>query len=430
MIISYREVEIVKTYMSRIMDMLLQEELEAFGGVLLVGPKWCGKTTTAERIAQSTLSMHSPDNQEAYIQMADLTPSLLLEGENPRLIDEWQMAPQLWDAVRHEVDVRGETGLYILTGSTSVDETKIKHSGAGRISRLNMYTMSLFESGDSNGAVSLSSLFENPQAIAVRSRMKIEDYAHLIVRGGWPGMIGNSEAVNQRQIAGYCDAIVKSDISTVDGVTRDERKVTAILRSYARHTASQASKTTIMKDLSSTDEHLHMNTLDSYLTALRRLFVLADLPAWSPKLRSKTAIRVSDTRHFVDPALAAYFLQATPRDLLFDPHTFGLLFESLVIRDLRVYSQALRGTLSHYRDKEGLEADAIIHLNDGRWAAVEVKLGARQVDAAAKNLLALKERVDTAQMNQPSFLMIITGTEYAFRRKDGVFVVPLGCLKP
>ena len=430
MIIFCVEVSIVKTYIPRIMDSLLQEELQAFGGVLLTGPKWCGKTTTAEQISQSTLSMQSPDNQEAYLQMAELTPSLLLEGKNPRLIDEWQMAPQLWDAVRHDVDVKGEFGLYILTSSTSVDEKKLKHSGAGRISRLKMYTMSLFESHDSNGAVSFADLFDDPHSIAARSNCKIEDYANLIVRGGWPGMIGNSEAVNRRQIAGYCDAIVKSDITIVDGVSRDERKVTSILRSYARHTASQASKTTILKDFSQNDESIHINTLESYLSALNKLFVIDDLPAWSPRLRSKTTIRVSDTHHFVDPAIAAYFLQASPHDLLFDPNTFGLLFESLVIRDLRVYSQALRGHLTHYRDKSGLEADAIMHLSDGRWAAIEVKLGSRQVDEAAENLLALKERIDTTKTNPPSFLMIITGTEFAYQRKDGVMVVPLGCLRP
>jgi len=416
--------------MPRIMDFLLQEELQAFGGVLLTGPKWCGKTTTAEQIAQSTISMQSPDNQEAYLQMAELTPSLLLEGKNPRLIDEWQMAPQLWDAVRHDVDAKGEFGLYILTGSTSVDEKKLKHSGAGRISRLKMYTMSLFESQDSNGTISIGDLFKEPHSIAARSNLKIEDYANLIVRGGWPGMIGNSEAINRRQIAGYCDALVKSDITTVDGVSRDERKVTSILRSYARHTGSQATKTTILKDCVQNYESLHINTLDSYLSALNKLFVIDDLPAWSPKLRSKTTIRISDTHHFLDPAIAAYFLQASPRDLLYDPNTLGLLFESLAIRDLRIYSQALRGKLSHYRDKSGLEADAIIHLSDGRWAAIEVKLGSRQVDEAAKNLLALKERIDTTHINPPSFLLIITGTEFAYQRKDGVLVVPLGCLRP
>lgn len=417
-------------YLPRIMDELLFEELQAFGAVLLAGPKWCGKTTTAKQIARSTLSMQSPDHQEAYMQLAEITPSLLLQGENPRLIDEWQMAPQLWDAVRHDVDEKGDVGLYILTGSTSVDEKRIMHSGAGRISRLKMHTMSLFESGDSNGTVSLAELFGSSSSIAVRSALSVEDYARLIVRGGWPGTIGKSEEINRRQIAGYCDTIVKTDINTIDVVSRDERKAISILKSYARHTATQATKKTILDDITANDDSLHINTLDSYLTALNRLLVIDDLPAWSPKLRSKSTIRVSETRHFTDPAIAAYFLQAFPHDLLFDLKTLGFLFESLAVRDLRVYAQALRGHLSHYRDNSGLEADAIVHLPDGRWAAIEVKLGVKQVDEAAKNLLELKSRIDTSQMHEPSFLMIITGAEFAYKRPDGVVVVPLGCLSP
>ncbi len=420
----------MESYMPRIMDQLIIEELEAFGAVVIEGPKWCGKTTTAKQIAKSTLSLQSPDNQEAYLQLAALRPSLLLEGDNPRLIDEWQMAPQLWDAVRHDVDSRGATGLYILTGSTSVDETRIKHSGAGRLSRMKMYTMSLFESLDSNGSVSLNTLFEFPEFRGARSLLKLEDYARLIVRGGWPGTMGKTDRIVHRQISGYCDAIARTDITSVDGVPRDERKVRAVLRSYARHTATQATKTTMLADVSKNDESIHMNTLDSYLSALRKLYVIDDLPAWSPKLRSKTTVRVSETNHFIDPAIAAYFLEAFPRDLIYDPNTFGLLFESLVIRDLRVYAQALGGRIFHYRDSSGLEADAIIHLQDGRWAAVEVKLGAHQIDSAAKNLLALKEKVDAVQMHAPSFLMIITATEFAYQREDGVCVVPLGCLKP
>jgi predicted AAA+ superfamily ATPase len=417
-------------YMPRIMDELLRRELESFGAVLLAGPKWCGKTTTAKQIARSVLNLHSPDQQETYLQLADIKPSLLLDGEHPRLIDEWQMAPQLWDAIRHDVDVKSTEGLYILTGSTSVDETKIKHSGAGRISRLKMYTMSLYESQDSNGTVSLSDLLENSTNVAAKSDLMIEDYARLIVRGGWPSTIGKSNAVVQRQIAGYCDAIVKSDMSTIDGVSRDERKVSSLLRSYSRHTATQAPKTTIQKDILQNNEMMHINTLDSYINALNHLFVIDDVPAWSPWLRSKTSIRTADTRHFIDPAIAAYFLQAYPQTLLSDINTFGLLFESLVVRDLRVYAQANYGHVSHYRDSSGLEADIIIHLSDGRWAAVEVKLGSKQVDAGAANLLALKEKIDSSRTPEPSLLMIITGTEYAYTRSDGVVVVPLGCLKP
>ena len=417
-------------YYPRITDKLLSLELESFGAVLLTGPKWCGKTTTAKQLAKSVLSLHSPDRQETYLQLADIQPFLLLDGENPRLIDEWQMAPQLWDAIRHDIDEKGKEGLYILTGSTSVDESRIKHSGAGRISRLKMYTMSLYESLDSNGTVSLFDLMTDSTKVSAKSILTIEDYAHLIVRGGWPSTISKSDTVIQRQIAGYCDAIVKSDITTVDGVSRDEHKVTAVLRSYARHTATQTPKTTILKDVLQNNETVHINTLDSYIGALNRLYVLDDLPAWSPQLRSKTTVRTTETRHFIDPAIAAYFLQAHPQTLLHDMNTFGLLFESLVVRDLRVYAQAHYGHVSHYRDSSGLEADIIIHLPDGRWAAVEVKLGSRQVDIGAKNLLALKERIDTTKIPPPSLLMIITGTEYAYTRSDGVVVVPLGCLKP
>lgn len=418
-------------YSPRLTDILLKEELEAFGAVLLIGPKFCGKTTTASQIAKSIRFMQDPNEQDTYLQIAELTPSFLLEGENPLLIDEWQMAPQLWDAVRHSVDLRGEFGLYILTGSVTVDETKIKHSGIGRISRLRMYTMSLFESNDSNGTVSIAQLFENPgTALSARSSLRVEDYAHLIVRGGWPNMVGLHEKVVARQIAGYCDLLTKSEIMTVDGVTRDPRKVELFLRSFARHTATQASKATILEDMKHIDKNIHINTLQSYFTAFENLFIIDNLPAWSPRLRSKTTIRFADTLHFTDPAIAAHLLKAFPRDLLFDPHTFGLLFESLVVRDLRIYAQALRGHVSHYRDRNGLEADAIIHLPTGEWAAIEVKLSLYHVDEAAENLLSLKDKIDTDHMHSPAFLMVVTASEYAYRRNDGVYVVPLGCLRP
>jgi uncharacterized protein len=417
-------------YLPRIMDSLLREELRAFGAVLLTGPKWCGKTTTARQAANSTLYMQSPDDQDAYLRLAEISPSLLLEGDKPRLIDEWQMAPRLWDAVRHDVDLRGQAGLYILTGSTSVDESKLRHSGTGRISRLRMHTMSLYESGDSAGTVSMSALFGSPDGIAAKSALRVADYARLVVRGGWPGSVGKGDEVNRRQIAGYCDAIVKSDISTVDGVSRDERKATAVLRSYARHIGTQAAMTTIHQDVVQNGSGMHINTLDSYLNALNRLFVIDELPAWSPQLRSKAAIRSSGTRHFADPAIAAHFLQASARDLMFDVRTFVFLFESLAVRDLRVYAQSLGGSLSHYRDSYGLEADAIIHLPDGRWAAAEVKLGDSMAEEAAGNLLDLKAKVDAERMRGPSFLMVVTGGELAYRRPDGVLVVPLGCLKP
>jgi len=419
----------VSKYLKRLIDKTLVQELEAFGAVLLTGPKWCGKTTTAKQLARSALFMQDPDKRESYLRTAELQPSALLLGDKPRLIDEWQMAPQLWDAVRFDIDKQGTEGIYILTGSTTVDEDKIEHSGAGRISRLMMRTMSLFESEDSNGSISLKELFENPSEIIGVSSKTISDVANLVVRGGWPNSIGKKEEITRRQIAGYCDVIAKSEIKTIDGVQRDEEKTKAVLRSFSRHISTQTPNSTILKDILSNNESLHKNTLDAYITALKKLYIIEDLTAWSPKLRSKTTIRTSDTRHFIDPAIAAYYLGATSRDLIYDPETFSFLFESMVIRDLRVYSQSLEGTVYHYKDKDGLEADAVIHLNDGRWGAIEVKLGAKWIDEGAKNLLALKSKIDNNQMPPPSFLAVITATEFAYKREDGVLVVPLCCLK-
>ena len=419
-----------KKYLPRIIDATIGQYLEIFGAVLITGPKWCGKTTTARQHAKSNLFMQDMADQEADISLADLKPSLLLEGDNPRLIDEWQMLPKIWDAVRHSVDMRGETGLYILTGSTSVDEKTIKHSGAGRIARLIMHTLSLYESNDSSGAVSLELLFnEKPNVSAVCS-LDVEDYARFIVRGGWPGTIDKSDSSARLQIAEYCETIVRSDIKTVDGVKRDAQKVRALLRSYARHVGTSATLKTLQADVAVSDESLHINTIPQYLDALGRLYVISDVPAWNPRLRSKSTVRTSSVRHFIDPALAATFLHANARDILFDIKTFGFLFESLSIRDLRVYAQRLGGEILHYLDSSGLEADAVIHLRDGRWAAVEVKLGAKQVDQAAENLLRLKSSVNTDKMNEPEFLMIITGSKYAYKREDGVYVVPLGLLGP
>lgn len=417
-------------YYPRLIDPILKKELEIFGAVSLTGPKWCGKTTTASQLAKSILYMQDPDNQENYQQLATIRPSLLLRGEHPRLIDEWQMAPQLWDAIRHDIDMKNQDGLYILTGSTSVDEKKIKHSGAGRISRLCMYTMSLYESRHSNGSVSLLELFAGGPFEESTCSLSIEDYAKLITRGGWPRSIGKTDEAAIRQVAGYCDAIVKSDIRTVDNISRDEDKARAILRAYSRHISTQSSVTTILDDIQSNHVSIHLNTLDDYLNVFRRLYVITEVSAWSPQLRSKTTIRTSNTRHFADPAIAAHFLRAAPDDLLFDLKTFGLLFESLAVRDLKIYCQGLDGGISHYRDKSGLEVDAILHLSDGRWAAVEVKLGALMVEEAAANLIKLRNQIDDSRMQAPSFLMVVTGTEYAYQREDGVYVVPLGCLKP
>jgi predicted AAA+ superfamily ATPase len=420
----------MKEYRNRIVDYQLREELRAFGAVSIVGPKWCGKTTTAKQLAKSVLYMQDTEKSKDYLQIAGLRPSALLEGENPRLIDEWQMAPQLWDAVRFDIDMRDSRSLYILTGSTSVDEGKIAHSGAGRITRMRMRTMSLYESGDSSGEVSLGLLFSGAVDIDGQSKSDIRDVARLIVRGGWPGSVGSSDDIVRRQVRGYCETILESDVFAVDGVKRDGQRMRAVLRSMSRNVSTSATNATILNDVTSAGGGaMHINTLNDYINALKKIYVVDDLPAWSPKLRSKTAIRTSDTRHLADPAIAAYFLGAGVKDLEFDPNTFGLLFESMVIRDLRVYSQALDGDVYHYRDKDDLEADAVIRLHDGRWCAMEAKLGSAEVDKAAKNLKRLENKVDAEAMNPPSFLAVITGTGFAYTREDGVHVIPIGCLK-
>jgi len=339
------------------------------------------------------------------------------------------VTPELWDVVRHSVDKLSEEGLYILTGSTTVDESKILHSGAGRIGRMKMSTMSLYESGDSTGDVSLCNMFSGGE-VDGRSPLSVEDIAALIVRGGWPKTIGKSDTVASEQIKGYCETILESDVKTVDGVDRDSHKMRHILRSISRHTSTSASDTTILDDMEKKgNTSIHINTLRAYEKALRGIYVIDDLPAWTPKLRSKATIQTSETRHLTDPAVAAYFLGASAKDLLRDPKTFGLLFESLAVRDLRVYARSLGGEVLHYRDNSGLEADAVVHLRDGRWGAVEVKLGSGMIDDAAKNLLRIKEKIESETMGAPSFLTVVTGTEYAYTRDDGVSVVPIGCLK-
>lgn len=418
----------MKNYIPRLIDQILEEELEAFGAVLIIGPKWCGKTTSAISKAKSTLFFQNPDEREQNLKLADVKPSLLLEGDKPRLIDEWQDAPQLWDAIRFSVDQKGEMGQYILTGSTSVDESQIAHSGTGRICKLHMRTMSLFESRESNGEVSIKQLLRNEE-IASKSVHSIEDIARLIVGGGWPSSIGKSLQIKQRQIAGYCNSIVNVEVSTVDGVKRNSDKVRHVLQSYSRHISSQATIHTITSDVAKNYDSIDRKTVSEYINVLKNIFVIEDLPAWSPALRSKTTIATSSTRHFVDPAIAAHFLDASPDDLINDLETMGLLFESLVIRDLRIYVESLNGKLFHYRDHSGLEADAILHFKNGQWGAVEVKLGNKAIENGAKSLLKLKDKINTDTMNTPAFLAVITANGYAYQRADGIYVIPIGCLR-
>ena len=422
-------------YLPRIADKTLDTALEASGAVLVEGPKWCGKTRTAEEKAASILYMQDPDYTASYLKAADTKPSLLLKGNVPRLIDEWQMAPVLWDAVRYAVDQRGESGQFILTGSAVPKDNTILHTGTGRISRVIMRPMSLFESLESNGTVSLKALFDGtidgksglPKESF--SSLTIESLAFALSRGGWPASVGGKESVALRRVYDYVDAVINIDVSRVDDVEKSPARVRALMRSLARNVSTTASIITIQGDIAANTETISDKTISTYLNALRRIFVVEDLPAWNPAMRSKTAIRTSPKRHFVDPSIATAVLRATPDNLLQDFNTFGLLFESLCIRDLRVYSQAIDGEVFHYRDKSGLEADAIVHLKDGRWGAIEVKMGAKEIETAAKNLITLRDKINIEKMKEPSFLMVLTGTEIGYRRNDGVYIIPIGCLR-
>lgn len=404
--------------------------LESSGAVLLEGPKWCGKTSTAAQAAHSVLYMQDPDSRTANLALADTKPSLLLVGQVPRLIDEWQMAPVLWDAVRFEVDRRGELGQFILTGSAVPVDNATAHTGTGRISRLKMRTMSLFESGESTGSVSLAALFNGTQdSEGFRSELHIDELAWILCRGGWPASLKVQGPAALRMAADYVESIINHDISELDGVSKNPDRVRSLLRSLARNTSTTANYQTIIDDLEANDQSLSSTTVSSYFNALRRIFVVENLPAWMPSIRSKTAIRTSEKRHFVDPSIATAALRMLPSALLKDFETFGLLFESLCTRDIRVYAQSIDGDVFHFRDKTGLEADLIVRLRDGRWGAIEVKLGQSQIEEAAKNLLAVKARIDTERMGESSFLMVLTGGEYSYQRPDGIWVVPLACLK-
>lgn len=419
-----------KKYLPRIADELLKQRLSVSGAVLIEGPKWCGKTRTAIEISKSQLYMQDPDKTVSYLKAADTKPSLLLKGDTPKLLDEWQMAPVLWDAVRFEVDMRGAPGQFILTGSAVPKDDKTFHTGTGRISRLKMRTMSLFESNESNGTVSLKELFDGKTDIDNFSELTIEDIAYAITRGGWPISIGEEEKIALRHAVDYVEAIINTDISRVDNISRSPVRARVLLKSLARNISTLASIPTIRNDIAmGDDESLSDKTVGEYLNALDRIFVTENLPAWNPALRSKTAIRTSPKRQFTDPSIATAVMRLTPERLLEDFEYFGFLFESLCDRDMRIYAEANDGEVFHYRDKSGLETDAVIVLADGRWAAVEVKLGSKEIEEAAKHLLMLKKKVNTDKMKKPSFLMILTGTEIAYQRSDGVFVVPIGCLK-
>ena len=422
----------MKEYRKRIADDILSRKLEGKGAVLIEGPKWCGKTTTAEQIAASILYMDDPEKKEQNISMSELNPKRLLKGETPRLIDEWQLAPKLWDAIRFEVDHRRELGQFLLTGSAvPVDTKEITHSGTGRFTWLTMRPMSLYESGDSTGDVSLRDLFAN-NTVDGESDMTIDRLAFLACRGGWPQAIDMRDDIALDQARDYYDAVVRSDINRADNIQKNAEKVRRLMRSYARNQGSQVPNTVLARDVSANDEEsMSQETVATYLNALRKIFVVEDMPAWNPNLRSKTAIRSSDTRYYVDPSIAAAALGIGPNDLINDLNTFGFIFETLCIRDLRVFADALDGQVYHYRDKDGQECDAVIHLRNGQYGLIEIKLGGdKLIEEGAQSLKKMESKIDTDKMKAPSFLMVLTGVGgYAYRRKDGVCVVPIGCLR-
>lgn len=421
----------MKKYKKRIADKILQKKLNAKGAVLIEGAKWCGKTTTASQIAKSILSMQNPEEKEQNIRLAELSPSRLLHGKTPRLIDEWQLAPKLWDAVRFEVDKRDEFNQFILTGSAvPADLKEITHTGTGRISRMLMRPMSLFESQESNGSVSLAELFSSKTNIDGENTIDIDELAFLICRGGWPKAIGLKQYIGLSQAIDYYDAVVNSDISRVDNIERNPERAKRLLRAYARSIGTQTKLTSLSDDVNK-DNNLGTNpTIYNYINALQKIFVIEDSHAWNPNLRSKAAIRTTDTRYFTDPSIAAAALGLGPNDLIDDIKTMGFFFENLCIRDLRVYADSLDGTIYHYRDKNGLECDAVIHLRNGAYGLIEIKLGGdKAIEEGKYTLNKLAENIDYNLMKKPSFKMVITGTgKYAYKDGD-TFIVPIGCLK-
>lgn len=421
-------------YLPRIYDAVLRKRVASKGAVLVEGAKWCGKTTTSEQLANSVLYMADPAARSQNMLLADAQPDFLLEGETPRLIDEWQIAPRLWDAVRFAVDQRDAFGQFILTGSSvPADSSLMFHTGTGRIARMRMRPMSLFESGDSSGSTELGKLFDGEPLQPAEAGATVEQLSFLLCRGGWPRAAKLQGDIALQQARDYVDAVVESDISRADGVSRDPHLARRLMRSYARMESSQTSVAQIAADVAgNSSSGPSARTVQTYLTALERIFVIEDMPAWNPNLRSKTAIRSAETRHFVDPSIAAAALGVGPQGLLQDLQTFGLLFESMCVRDLRVYADALDGEVFHYRDKTGLECDAVLHLRDGRYGLIEIKLGgSKLVDEGAENLRKLAGRIDTSRMPAPSFLMVLTGTgAYSVTRPDGVIVAPVTTLKP
>ena len=420
-------------YKKRIADRMLKDQLEAAGAVLIQGPKWCGKTTTARQQSKSVLNIDHPQKMKEYLMLAENNPEVLMDGDVPRLLDEWQLTPQLWDTARYLIDQRGLTGQFIFTGSAvPADRSKISHTGTGRFAWLTMRPMSLWESEESNGKISITDLFAGEMKSCVAPDNTLDEMAYLICRGGWPGTLGKKRDAALRMASNYVKAICENDISRVDDTHRDADFALRLMRVYARHQGGQVPVSMLYSDLKANGgDSLTENTISLYLSALKKIFVIEDMPAWNPNLRSKTAIRTSDTRYFVDPSVATAALGLGPKDLMKDLSTFGLLFETMAVRDLRVYSDAIDGRVYHYRDHNGLECDTVVHLPNGHYGLVEIKLGGETlIDEGAASLKKLSEKIDTTKMKAPSFLMVLTAVgSYAYQRKDGVLVVPIGCLK-
>lgn len=421
------------TYLPRLIEKSITESMKTNGCIVIEGPKWCGKSTTSERFAKSVIKLQKPAIYKQYRILADIGDDNLLSGEKPVLFDEWQKIPELWDYVRNYIDETSGKGLFILTGSAKPIEDKERHSGIGRMKKIIMRTMSLWESNESSGEVSLRNLFDNTKNVSGKNRYQLKDIAHIICRGGFPSaVIEKDKDISLNYAKDYVNTLVSTDITSVDDIKRNPKRARAILKSYARNISTPAKMTTILKDVESNTDTQDIRTINSYIDAFSKLFVIDETESWTPKLRSKTAIRTTSTKHFVDPSIATAILDANPNDLIQDLNTFGLLFENLVIRDLKIYTQSLDGNVYNYRDKSGLEADAVIHLNDGRWGLIEIKLGGETlINEGALTLTKLKEVIDQDKMNKPAFLAIITATDsFAYKREDGVYVIPIACLKP
>lgn len=420
-------------YLPRLIENIMTESMKTNGCIVIEGPKWCGKSTTSERFAKSVVKLQKPATYNQYKILADIGDDKLLSGEKPLLFDEWQKIPELWDYIRDYIDEFSGKGLFILTESAKPIEDKNRHSGIGRIKKIIMRTMSMWESNESSGEVSLKQLFNEAGSVSGKNQYQLKDIAYLICRGGFPSaVIEKNKDIALNYAKDYVNTLVSSDITSVDDIKRNPKRARAILKSYARNVSTAATMTTILKDIESNVDTQDIRTVNSYVDAFSKLFVIDETESWTPKLRSKTAIRTTSTKHFVDPSIATAILDANPNDLMSDLNTFGLLFENLVLRDLKIYAQSLEGNVYNYRDKSGLEADAVIHLNDGRWGLIEIKLGGEKlINEGALTLKSLKEKIDQVKMSKPEFLAVITASDsFAYKRADGVYVIPIACLKP